>query len=159
MSTRDFFATRYKTERPVFLKVLRALPADQLDYKPHERNNSAGDIAWLLAREQGAIREMFDTGSIQWGDVPRPRSLEEIVAELEKNAGEVEKRLAKLDDATWDGDVRLNFNGKFMMATPIREWAWFLLFDAIHHRGQLSVYLRPMGGKVPAIYGPSRDER
>jgi uncharacterized damage-inducible protein DinB len=41
---------------------------------------------------------------------------------------------------------------------PVGQFLWFILFDAIHHRGQLSAYLRPMGGKVPAIYGPSADE-
>jgi uncharacterized damage-inducible protein DinB len=46
-----------------------------------------------------------------------------------------------------------------MMEKPIGEWLLFVLFDAIHHRGQLSAYIRPMGGKVPAIYGPSADER
>ena len=38
------------------------------------------------------------------------------------------------------------------------EFFWFSLLDAIHHRGQLSVYIRPMGGKVPSIYGPSGDD-
>jgi uncharacterized damage-inducible protein DinB len=42
---------------------------------------------------------------------------------------------------------------------PVGTFLWFILFDAIHHRGQLSAYLRPMGGKVPSIYGPSADER
>jgi uncharacterized damage-inducible protein DinB len=42
---------------------------------------------------------------------------------------------------------------------PIGGFLWFILFDAIHHRGQLSAYIRPMGGKVPAIYGPSGDSR
>ena len=159
MSTREFFTTRFNTERPVTIKVLRALPADQLDYKSHERNNAAGDIAWFLALEQGYFAEMFESGAIHRENVPRPGSLDAIVAEYEKNAARAVKALEAMDDAKWGGDVRMHFNGKFMTAMPIREWAWYLLFDAIHHRGQLSVYLRPMGGKVPAIYGPSGDER
>ena len=46
-----------------------------------------------------------------------------------------------------------------VMEMPIGEFLWFILFDAIHHRGQLSTYIRPMGGQVPAIYGPSGDSR
>lgn len=46
-----------------------------------------------------------------------------------------------------------------MMESPVGEFLWYLFFDAIHHRGQLAAYLRPMGGKVPAIYGPSADTR
>jgi uncharacterized damage-inducible protein DinB len=42
---------------------------------------------------------------------------------------------------------------------PVSEFLWMIFFDAIHHRGQLTTYLRPMGSKVPAIYGPSGDER
>jgi uncharacterized damage-inducible protein DinB len=41
----------------------------------------------------------------------------------------------------------------------VSQFLWFILFDAIHHRGQLSAYLRPMGGKVPSIYGPSADSK
>jgi uncharacterized damage-inducible protein DinB len=46
-----------------------------------------------------------------------------------------------------------------MSEQPIGQFLWFIHFDAIHHRGQLSAYLRPMGANVPAIYGPSADER
>jgi uncharacterized damage-inducible protein DinB len=159
MSTREFFAERFKAERPASIRVLRALPAEGLNYKPHERNNSAGDIAWFLTLEQSFFAEMFESGSIHRENVPRPQSLDEIVAEYEKQSARAEKALAALDEEKWNGDVRMHFNGKFMMAMPVREWAWFLLFDAIHHRGQLSVYIRPMGGNVPAIYGPSADQK
>ena len=50
------------------------------------------------------------------------------------------------------------YEGKVVSEQPIGQFLWFILFDSIHHRGQLSTYLRPMGGKVPAIYGPSADE-
>jgi GMP synthase (glutamine-hydrolysing) len=56
------------------------------------------------------------------------------------------------------GLLRLD-EGKMVMEMPIGEFLWFILFDAIHHRGQLSAYIRPMGGSVPAIYGPSGDSR
>ena len=47
---------------------------------------------------------------------------------------------------------------KTMGEIPRKEWIWFLLHDQIHHRGQFSVYLRMVDGKVPSIYGPSGDE-
>ena len=158
MSTREFYAERFKTERPVFVKVLKALPDDQLDYKPHERNQSAGDIAWMLACEIRALVEMFDTGNIHWNPGPPP-ALNEIVSEYERQADELEKRLASADDAKWDSPCGMHFGGQLMATMPVRDTSWFFLFDAIHHRGQLSAYLRPMGGKVPAIYGPSADEK
>jgi uncharacterized damage-inducible protein DinB len=49
-------------------------------------------------------------------------------------------------------------DGRVLFEVPLGEMFWLGLFDAIHHRGQLSVYLRPMGGRVPSIYGPSADD-
>lgn len=48
--------------------------------------------------------------------------------------------------------------GDAVWETTMDEFVWGFLFDAVHHRGQLSTYLRPMGGKVPSIYGPSADD-
>jgi uncharacterized damage-inducible protein DinB len=62
-----------------------------------------------------------------------------------------------LSDADWQRPARLLLNGKPEWETTRGRMAWGLLLDLIHHRGQLSVYLRPMGARVPAIYGPSGD--
>jgi uncharacterized damage-inducible protein DinB len=67
--------------------------------------------------------------------------------------------VAALDDAGWTRKGQFFAGGKMMLEQPIGEFLWFILFDAIHHRGQLSTYIRPMGGQVPAIYGPSGDSR
>mgnify|MGYP002262846311 CR=1 FL=1 len=76
----------------------------------------------------------------------------------EKIAAAVNDRLEKLDEAGWEK------KGKFLMGEAgawedtIGQFLWGFLFDAIHHRGQLSTYLRPMGSKVPAIYTASADD-
>ncbi len=62
-----------------------------------------------------------------------------------------------MDDATWEAPGRFLLDGRVVYEYPRRDLAWMLLFDGLHHRGQLSTYLRPMGGKVPSIYGPSGD--
>jgi len=72
---------------------------------------------------------------------------------------ETPDQLAALDDAGWTRKGQFFAGGKMMLEQPIGEFLWFILFDAIHHRGQLSTYIRPMGGQVPAIYGPSGDSR
>jgi uncharacterized damage-inducible protein DinB len=64
-----------------------------------------------------------------------------------------------MDPATWDKNGQLVSGGKVVLEQPIGGFLWLILFDAIHHRGQLTTYIRPMGGKVPSIYGPSGDER
>jgi uncharacterized damage-inducible protein DinB len=71
----------------------------------------------------------------------------------------VEQTLGGMDDAALEQTVQFPVGpGKFGDFRKI-DFCWFLLHDHIHHRGQLSVYIRLAGGKVPAIYGPSGDER
>jgi uncharacterized damage-inducible protein DinB len=159
MSTREFYVERFKAEHPMFLKTFRALPADKLDYTPHERSNSAGDIAWLLTREMQVLLPMFERGEAPWTNTPRAQSLDEIIRDYEAAAAAVMQRIESLDEETWNRDAQFLVNGNPVMTMPLRDMAWFFLFDSIHHRGQLTTYIRPMGGKVPAIYGPSADER
>jgi uncharacterized damage-inducible protein DinB len=66
--------------------------------------------------------------------------------------------MARLDDEAWGRTVRLLMNGRSVWETTLGDMLFGFLFDAVHHRGQLSSYLRPMGGKVPSIYGPSGDD-
>jgi uncharacterized damage-inducible protein DinB len=159
MSTREHFIRRFKAERPAFVKVIRALPADRLDYKPHEKNSSAGDIAWFLAQELRALVSMLETGEIQWEHVPTPDSLDEIAAKYESAADDMEKALSSSNDAKWEQDGKMYFGGKLMKTAPVGETLWDFWFDAIHHRGQLTAYLRPMGGTVPPVYGPTADTK
>jgi uncharacterized damage-inducible protein DinB len=63
-----------------------------------------------------------------------------------------------MDEATWNRTGRFMMNGQVRMEQPISGFLWLIFFDAIHHRGQLSTYNRPKGGKVPTIYGPSGDD-
>jgi uncharacterized damage-inducible protein DinB len=159
MSTREFFVRQLKAERPAFVNVLRALPGDRLDYKPHERNSSAGDIAWFLALELRALVQMLETGEMHWSQPPNPHSVDAIAAAYEAAADDLEKALAAADDARWEQDGRMYVGGKLIKTAPVGETLWDFLFDAIHHRGQLTAYLRPMGGKVPSVYGPTADSQ
>jgi uncharacterized damage-inducible protein DinB len=159
MSTREFYTRRFKAERPAFVNVIRALPNDKLDYKPHERNSSAGQIAWFLVLELGSLVEMMKTGEVHWQQAPNPDSVDAIATAYEATADEWEKALAAAGDAKWEEKCGMYFGGKLMKSAPIGETAWDFLFDAIHHRGQLTAYLRPMGGNVPSTYGPTADTK
>lgn len=159
MSTREFFVERFKAERPAFVNVIRALPNDRLDYKPHERNSSAGDIAWFLVLELRTLVELLSKGEHHWAQEPNPGSVDAIATQYEAAADDLDKALASTDDEKWEQDGSLYFNGKLMKKSPRGETLWDFLFDAIHHRGQLTAYLRPMGGKVPSTYGPTADSK
>ncbi|MFZ0062862.1 MAG: DinB family protein [Pyrinomonadaceae bacterium] len=156
MTLRDFYLKRAKAEFPVFLKVLRALPED-LSYKPHDRSPSAEQLVWTLTNELKALINVVDTGKSEWED-SKPPSRDEMIGMFEKWSTELLDKVAALDDASQERNAQFLYQGTVVMEKPMVEFLWDFMFDAIHHRGQLSAYLRPMGGKVPSIYGPSADD-
>lgn len=158
MNTREFFSESLKSEIPRFVRVLKAVPADQASYKPHPRSSSAADLAWLLASELHDACEIVDHGKVDFVQTPAPAKIADSIAAYEKNSSELQKKVAKLDDAAWGKKAQFLMDGKVGWEAPLGEMLYGFLFDAIHHRGQLSSYLRPMGAKVPSIYGPSADD-
>ena len=157
MNTREYYVECFKSEKPRFVRVLKAVPPDRAFYRPHEKSASAGGLVWLLASELSDACKVVDHGDVNFVMPPEP-SVGEAVAAYERNAEELEKRLATLDDAAWGKKARFIVDGNVAWETTLGEMLWGFLFDAIHHRGQLSTYLRPMGAKVPSIYGPSADD-
>jgi hypothetical protein len=107
MNTREHFAKAFGSEKPKFVRVLRAVPGDQLAYRPHPRSTSAGDLIWLLATELGDACELADHAQVRFAPRPAPARLDESIAIYERNAGELEKRLERLNDAAWERPVRL----------------------------------------------------
>ena len=79
--------------------------------------------------------------------------MKDILDIYEKQSMDIVRRWHVLSDARWNGT--LEFFGHQRPASPM---AWSFLFDIVHHRGQITTYLRPMGSTVPQIYGPSADE-
>ena len=82
-----------------------------------------------------------------------PASMKEITATYEKQSDDIVKRWNALPDSKWGASI--DFFGK---QRPMKDLAWSFLFDIVHHRGQITTYLRPMGSTVPQVYGPSGDE-
>jgi len=158
MNTRDYYAECFKAEKPKFIRVLKAVPPDQTAYRPHPRSASAGDLVWLLASELRDACELIDRSEVNYVATPAPATIEDSLAAYERHAGELERRLTKLDDAAWERKARFLVDGNVAWETKLGDMLFGFLFDAINHSGQLSSYLRPMGAKVPSIYGPSADD-
>jgi uncharacterized damage-inducible protein DinB len=160
MTVRELFAKHWKQEEPKFGKVLRALPSDQLSYRPHERSPSAAELAWQLAEEQRLLNGMLDSGEVRWSmqRSPHPSTLDDIVAAWDRETDALRKRIERLDDDTWNRSVTFYIDGHEGGHGSVEDYMWGFLHDMIHHRGQLTTYIRPMGGKVPGVYGPSGDE-
>ena len=156
MNDQSFFFQKWDQEAPKFDSVMDALPADRLDYRPDPRSRSAGELVTHLAREQEMLVGMMNDGKIDYKE-SAPEEFEKMRALWKKSTSELRERLKNLDEAGWNRPVKFFNNGKLINETTTNEMLWGFLLDMIHHRGQLSTYIRPMGGKVPSIYGPSAD--
>ncbi|HLN81019.1 MAG TPA: DinB family protein [Thermoanaerobaculia bacterium] len=156
MAERDSFFQMWDREQPKFDRLFDALPVDRLDYRPDPRSRSAGEMVTHLAREQEMLVGMMKEGRIDYKDsVPEDFGK---MRELWKTCtSELRHRLKNLDDAGWNRPVKFFMGEKLINDTTTHEMLWGFLHDMIHHRGQLSTYVRSMGGKVPSIYGPSAD--
>ena len=157
MNDIEFCIVRRKAEMPAFVRVLKAMSQDRLDYKPDPKARSARELAWVMAVEERVLLDVIDKGAIEWPADEAPARVDDIVAAYDRASAAVNEKLAKLDESGWRKNGKIRF-GEAAWEDSIANITWGLLFDAIHHRGQLSTYLRPMGGKVPAIYGPSADD-
>jgi uncharacterized damage-inducible protein DinB len=159
MTELEFFRQRWATERPLFAKMMKALPEGRLDYRPHEKSRPAGRIAAGMCAEADGLAEIIEKGTLEWASAPPEAvSAAEVVASWEKAAKRLSGAVEALDEAKWASPGVFRAGGQVVFAGAVRDHCWWILFDLVHHRGQLSTYVRPMGGKVPAVYGPSGDE-
>lgn len=159
MSTREFFAKRLEAELPAFNNVIRALPGDRLDYRPHEKNTSAGRLAWQLATEMSEIPTLLSTAYINSDATTPPASIDDIAAAFERSGIAALEAARSVSEDQWNAPAKFAWKGNVVWEDTVAGIAWGYLFDLIHHRGQLTAYLRPMGGKVPACYGPTADDK
>jgi uncharacterized damage-inducible protein DinB len=152
MDEKSLFTKFWNKESTTTAKVLARIPEGS-QYRPDPKSRTAQDIAWQILCEERMLIDALESGKTGWSPVPAPATMKEIVETYEKQRVSIIKRLTDLPDARWTGT--LDFFGKQRPASPM---AWSFLFDIVHHRGQITTYLRPMGSTVPQIYGPSADE-
>jgi uncharacterized damage-inducible protein DinB len=155
MTNKEFFLATLKAEAPKFRGAIDALPEDQQNYKVHERAREAGNIAAQLAVQWKAISGIVKNGAPDFN----PHEMEnqtkaDMLAKFDEGIAQLQTEVAAISGEEWEsGEASMGEEWKDKKFTM----AWGFLFDAIHHRGQLSTYLRAMGTTVPSIYGPSAD--
>ena len=152
MNEKELFTQFWTHETGTTRNVLARIPEGS-DYRPDPKSRTAQEIAWQIYCEEMMIIDALETGKVAWAPPPMPKTMREIVAAYEKQSASITKRWGDLSMERWEG--KLDFFGKQRPASPM---AWSFLFDLVHHRGQITTYLRPMGSTVPQIYGPSGDE-
>jgi len=161
-SPREKFLAIYEQEHATTMKVLRAFPPEHAELRPHPRLKTARELAWVFVLERGLGEHVFGDAFAQGppsGEAPpAPEKWEDVLGAL----GEAHQNFGALVRSLTDRELEEQvtfFTGPGTMGKLSRlEFAWFLLHDQIHHRGQFSVYLRMADAKVPSIYGPSGDE-
>jgi uncharacterized damage-inducible protein DinB len=158
MNELETFLTSWEREAASTLKVLKALPATQYDFRPDPEGRSLGELAWHLAEldafiSYGIARGEF-TFSVKPPNTERPRTVEGLASGYERVHREAVDRLRRLVPA--DLDRTMVF---FTRSMTIREILWeTMIAHGIHHRGQLTLMCRLAGGEAPGLYGPNREE-
>jgi uncharacterized damage-inducible protein DinB len=158
MDQKGLFMKFWEKEAPAMRKVIERIPQDRSDYRADPKARTAREIAWLLVREEVVLGEGLEKGSLNWEDIPTPATVKEILDIYDRHHDEITRKLQRLEASKWEQSVPFMWQGQEVMRASGYDNAWGFLLDQIHHRGQLSTYLRPMGSTVPAIYGPSADE-
>ena len=144
----DFWIKESKTTRNVLARI-----PEGSQYRPDPKSRTAQEIAWQIVCEEQMLIDALERGTAAWAPPPAPESMKSIIDTYARQSAAIGERLQKLPDARWAGP--LDFFGT---ERPASGMAWSFLFDIVHHRGQITTYLRPMGSTVPQIYGPSADE-
>jgi len=163
MALVDAIREEFDSEAPVTRRVLARVPLDRREWKPHPKSMSLGRLAAWMANAPGwgasvLFEDTFEAST--WTPFSAPEKSAELLATFDAGAEAARKAMARLDEAAARGDWRFVFQGKPMLTLPrLGILRLFLLSDAIHHRGQMSVFLRLLDVPVPSIYGPSADEQ
>jgi uncharacterized damage-inducible protein DinB len=157
MDEKTLFLKFWEKEAPATRKVISRIPEGS-DYRPDPKSRTAREIAWLIVREEIVLAEGLEKGTLEWAELAPPATIKAIVDVYDGHHENLAKRLQAIDPARWESRVPFTFQGQEIMNETGYDNAWGFLLDIIHHRGQLSTYLRPMGSTVPQIYGPSADE-
>ena len=157
MDEKAHFLKFWDKEAAATRKVLSRIPEGST-YRPDPKSRTAREIAWLIVREEIVLGEGLRSGTLEWAEVAAPATMKEILDAYDRHHDTVTQTLHAAEAARWDGPVPFVYQGQQVMNETGADNAWGFLLDIIHHRGQLSTYLRPMGATVPQIYGPSADE-
>ena len=152
----------FAQEAAITRRLLERTPADQLAWKPHPKSMSLGALAFHIAASPEVFAGWIDKETIDLSESkekPQPNSLAEILSTHEQSVKTVKKLLESLGEADVQGMCTLRKHGTTFMTMPkLAVLRTLVMNHLIHHRGQLSVYLRLLNVPVPSMYGPSADE-
>lgn len=159
------FTTEYLEELQLEVKstrkCLERIPESTYDFKPHETSMNMKYLVELVAAIPLWIVHMIEKSEIDFVTFPRStfNTTADLVAIFDQNVKDAEKALQNADDEILKGTFSLKANGKVMYTSPKKTDIRTTLNHWVHHRGQLTVYMRMNNISVPSIYGPSADDK
>lgn len=160
------FATELELEAATTRRCLERIPESKLGWKPHEKSMTMGELAahianmtnWANYTMNQDVFDMNPPGGPQFQS-PKVDSIPELLTYFDKGVAEAKRSMIAAEDAKWMTNWSLADAGKILMTLPrVAVMRSFVMNHIVHHRGQLSVYLRQCDVPVPSIYGPSADE-
>ena len=158
----DPMLMEFDREASTTRKLLERMPDDRLAWKPHPKSMSLQDLSWHLATipawvAAGVLLEGADLATR--AKVPAPDSAAAIVEAFGTNCAAAKSAMSELDDARALGTWTLSSGGCKILEMPRMAFLRSILLNhSVHHRGQLTVYLRLLDVPLPPIYGPTADE-
>ncbi len=163
MTISETLLPEYDQEMAGTRKLLERVPDNKLGWAPHEKSMSLGKLAGHIAEIAGWASHTMRTEHLKLDSTFMPyiaSSRDELLKKFDSDRDEARAEIAKAGDEEFSKIWKLDWNGKTMMEMPrlaaIRK---MVMNHLIHHRGQLSVYLRLLDIPVPGVYGASADER
>ena len=162
MALIDGMLQELEQEAQTTRRVLERVPNDKLNWRPHEKSRTLGELALHIAIVPGSVAEFVAAESPvqapQFTD-PVPKQASELIPALEESIAKAKKLLSGMDDEALNATWRMMQGDREILAIPrVAMLRSIMLNHWYHHRGQLSVYLRELDIPIPSIYGPSADE-
>lgn len=156
-----WFISELHAETDSTRKCLERMRMDLSDYKPHDRSMSMGDLAALVSDIPRWITYIIEPGIVDFAEYPyfRPGTTEELVSHFDEAMRKAVKSLETATEKSLSGDFYLKNKGQVLATSTKKESIGSTINHLVHHRGQLTVYMRLNNILVPSIYGPSADDK
>src|SRR5688500_4107775 len=155
------FLNELNGEAAATRKCLERIPDPQSTWKPHEKSMAMNYLVLLVAEMPKWIAQMVEKGEIDLAtfEHAKPATTADLVRHFDENLEAARKALSGASDADLDKPFSLKNRGQVVFSAPIKENIPSTINHLVHHRGQLTIYMRLNDLSVPSIYGPSADDK
>jgi len=156
----ELFLHELNSEYKSTLACLKAIPETLFEFRPHPKSMTMGYLSLLVAEIPLWIKHMVIDGEIDFVSFKHfsPKTNAELVAHFEENMQGARDALSQTSDEALQENFSLKANGQLLYTAPKVVDVGVTLNHWVHHRGQLTVYMRLNDISVPSIYGPSADD-